>query len=144
MKKIDFKSLPDTSTPLNPKNLNQLQTNVEEAINEVDNKFNYSTEEIVVGTWFGRNRYGKLIQFNTPSNITNNSVTINVSDLNIDNLTGFFGVVIDQSGVSHVILGDTQSVTLSADKRQMVIWFNNSSAKSYTGEVVIKYTKTTD
>ena len=29
MEKIDFKNLPDTSTPINAENLNQLQTNVE-------------------------------------------------------------------------------------------------------------------
>lgn len=36
MKKIDFKSLPDTSTPFTAENFNQLQTNVENAINEVE------------------------------------------------------------------------------------------------------------
>lgn len=36
MEKINFKNLPDTSTPLNAENLNQLQANVENAINEVE------------------------------------------------------------------------------------------------------------
>lgn len=36
MKKIDFKNYPDESTPLSAENLNQLQTNIEEAINEVN------------------------------------------------------------------------------------------------------------
>jgi hypothetical protein len=35
MQKIDFKNLPDTSTPINEENLNQLQTNVENAINGI-------------------------------------------------------------------------------------------------------------
>lgn len=35
MQKINFQDLPSTSTPLNASNLNQLQTNVENAINEV-------------------------------------------------------------------------------------------------------------
>lgn len=35
MEKINFKNLPDTSTPINAENFNQLQTNVENAINEV-------------------------------------------------------------------------------------------------------------
>lgn len=34
MNKIDFKNLPDTSTPLSASNLNTLQDNVESAINE--------------------------------------------------------------------------------------------------------------
>lgn len=33
MTKIDFKNLPDTSTPINATNMNALQTNVENAIN---------------------------------------------------------------------------------------------------------------
>lgn len=36
MEKIDFKNYPDESTPLSAENLNQLQTNTEEAINEVN------------------------------------------------------------------------------------------------------------
>jgi hypothetical protein len=35
MQKIDFKNFPDTSTPLSAQNLNQLQTNVENAIADV-------------------------------------------------------------------------------------------------------------
>ena len=36
MEKIDFKNYPDESTPLSAENLNQLQTNTEKAINEVN------------------------------------------------------------------------------------------------------------
>ena len=36
MEKIDFKNYPDESTPLSAENLNQIQTNTEEAINEVN------------------------------------------------------------------------------------------------------------
>lgn len=35
MQKIEFKDLPDTSTPINSENLNLLQTNVESAINGI-------------------------------------------------------------------------------------------------------------
>ena len=38
MNKIEFKDLPDTSTPLNAETFNLLQDNVENAIDEVDNK----------------------------------------------------------------------------------------------------------
>ena len=34
MKKIEFKNLPDTTTPINATNLNKLQTNVENAVSE--------------------------------------------------------------------------------------------------------------
>lgn len=36
MERIDFKNYPDESTPLSAENLNQIQTNTEEAINEVN------------------------------------------------------------------------------------------------------------
>ena len=35
MEKIEFKNLPDTNTPINAENLNQMQTNTENAINGV-------------------------------------------------------------------------------------------------------------
>jgi hypothetical protein len=35
MQKINFKNLPDTSTPLNASTLNQMQDNIENAIPEV-------------------------------------------------------------------------------------------------------------
>ena len=38
MNKINFKNLPSTETPLNAENLNQLQTNVEDAIEEIKQK----------------------------------------------------------------------------------------------------------
>lgn len=37
MQKINFKNLPDTSTPLNATNLNQMQDNIESAINGIAN-----------------------------------------------------------------------------------------------------------
>ena len=37
MQKINFENLPSTNTPINASNLNQIQTNVENAINNVEN-----------------------------------------------------------------------------------------------------------
>lgn len=37
MQKINFKNLPDTSTPLNAENLNLMQDNIESAIEDVEN-----------------------------------------------------------------------------------------------------------
>lgn len=45
MQKINFENLPSTSTPLNATNLNQLQTNIENAINNI-----LISEGIPVGT----------------------------------------------------------------------------------------------
>lgn len=43
MTKIEFKNLPDTSTPLNAENLNQLQDNVEAAIPVLDDQVSTSS-----------------------------------------------------------------------------------------------------
>lgn len=48
MDKINFQNLPNTTTPVNATNLNQLQTNVENTLNT------YSTNEIRIGTWINR------------------------------------------------------------------------------------------
>ena len=67
MEKIIFEDFPSTKTPLNAENLNKIQTNAENAINEVDDKFNYSTEEKIIGTWEGNPLYRKVISTRTPT-----------------------------------------------------------------------------
>lgn len=51
MNKINFKNLPDQTTPVNANNLNQLQINVENAINEVANRIvttgSYTTTDAI-------------------------------------------------------------------------------------------------
>lgn len=61
MEKINFNDLPNTDTPINSSNLNQLQTNVENEINVLNNKFDYSTTEQIIGTWIdGKTLYRKV------------------------------------------------------------------------------------
>lgn len=59
MEKIIFEDLPSTTTPLNAENLNQLQTNAENAINEVDEKIN----KYIVNHTF-TNDTTKTVEFN--------------------------------------------------------------------------------
>ena len=66
MSLIEFKNLPDTSTPLNAENLNN-------NFNELDNKANYSTNEIVVGKWIDNKKiYRKVYQTTLPNNLAPN------------------------------------------------------------------------
>ena len=46
MEKIEFKAYPDTTTPINPANLNGLQTNVENEINTISTNLNSKTNLI--------------------------------------------------------------------------------------------------
>lgn len=57
MNKINWINGQAGGTPLSAENLNQMQDNIEDAIDDVDEKFNYSTTEKVVGTWIDRKTY---------------------------------------------------------------------------------------
>lgn len=73
MEKIEFKNLPDKTTPINTNNLNLLQDNVEEAINNVEKTINdintYSTEETFTGKYWvdGKKIYKKCFDRKNPS-----------------------------------------------------------------------------
>ena len=53
MQKINFENKPSTKSPINADNLNLLQDNVEDAINEVDNKLNTSTQKHILQASLG-------------------------------------------------------------------------------------------
>ncbi len=64
MIKIDWQNLPNTTTPINRTNLNQMQTNAENAINVVDEKvekkkYQDFTVSITPSTDRGGNGYGE-------------------------------------------------------------------------------------
>lgn len=59
MNKINFQNLPNTTTPVNATNLNQLQTNVENAINEaITTGVESATNEWIDGEQVFRKRIG--------------------------------------------------------------------------------------
>ena len=51
MTKINFQNLPDTTTPVNATNLNQLQTNVENAMNQTWNNTFALTTAVTANSW---------------------------------------------------------------------------------------------
>ena len=65
MQKINFQNLPNTTTPVNATNLNQLQTNVENAINDVIDS--------------GSNTNGNYIKYDDGTLICWNEVTTSVA-----------------------------------------------------------------
>lgn len=99
MKKIIFEDLPSTKTPLNAENLNQIQENVENAINEVNDKFNYSTEEKIIGIYEnGKPIYEKIIEHTIPIG----SSELDLSKLNIEDLIDYNSICKRISGSSNV------------------------------------------
>lgn len=111
MQKINFKNLPDTSTPLSAENLNLLQDNIESAIEDVEdtiptiensldsdsttdapsvhavnekiNEINdYSTNEIKVGTWINNKPlYRKVLVISQLAQNTQDSIQHNIPNV---------------------------------------------------------------
>ena len=64
MQKINFQNLPNTTTPVNATNLNQLQTNIENAINDSINEFVSSgTIETLVSTLISNMTHNGIYNF---------------------------------------------------------------------------------
>lgn len=99
----------------------------------------YSTSETRVGTWIdGKPIYRIVKSFATATSKTNNSATISISTLNVDNMINIYG---STSG-NFMLLGDSQAITWNANN--ITIYFNNSSAYSVSGYITIEYTKNTN
>jgi hypothetical protein len=138
-------------TDLNANTFNQLQDNVENSIdeakntvNKVDNKFNYSTEKQVIGTWIdGKPIYRKVYQFK----ITSLPHRINIE--NVDTPIKMYGVISYNVGW-HNIGGNTDSNYYSLlqydvqDKRLSLFGSDSYIGSNYDTYVVFEYTKTTD
>lgn len=141
MQKINFQDLPSTSTPLNASTLNQMQDNIESAIEDVESVIptiensldsdsttngtsvhatkllnTYSTNELKIGTWIdGKPIYRKVIQFTTAT--TETDLTIDVSSLNIDRLVkldGTNGTNTDTRPINFLIMFGTTPYYVSA------------------------------
>ena len=154
MEKIIFEDLPSTETPLNAENLNQIQINMENAINELNenlenlenkitetnNKFNYSTEEQIIGKWTDNSTlYQQTISGNTPSETNNWVDVVEVgTGLKIKELTG--------------IMRDYMPIPIYASNEYfLALQYKNGYIQIYSSgfvnmpfELTIKYTKITD
>lgn len=150
MKKINFKDLPLTETPINSNNLNLLQDNIEEAIE------NYSLEEQVIGTWLEKPLYRKVVTYNNAEAIgaTNTTTTVNIPH-NISNI----GLVVNHklimdkvnniqymfpayNGDSTVKKGTVISEIHSTAVLMRII--NDTWGAGKTFYIILEYTKTTD
>lgn len=107
---------------------------------------NYSTDEQVVGTWIdGKPIYEKVINSGYLAN--NNSITIDVSHLNINDVIQLKGIAFtdDKKQFRPITLGTSDSNAIRIDftnnNVRILTWSNWSSYNSF---VIIQYTKTTD
>lgn len=143
MEKIIFEDLPSTKTPLNAENLNQLQTNVENAIKEVDNRTIYSTTEQVVGTWTnGKPIYRKVI------NSTVSEIASKINSIGIDTLVDIKGkaksVYNNTWNIPNYFSTEKYNIYCYEDTSGIVLEFGSFFESSSAVSVILEYTKTTE
>ena len=165
MNKIDFKNLPDTSTPLSAENLNQLQTNVETAIDgKISNTSGtsqtigysqeyvnnalldvYSTTETRIGTWIdGKPLYRKVFTISSPQ--SSNTNYEDLSSLNTNKIIRLYGYYETPNGKFDIPFYDSDSnysVMFVSSGRLLRGRFGSASSIT-EAKVVLEYTKTTD
>lgn len=148
MEKIIFEDLPSTKTPLNAENLNKIQENVENAINEVNDKFNYSTEEKIIGIYEnGKPIYEKIIEHTIPIG----SSELDLSKLNIEDLIDYDSICkrmseslnVDKEKPYYINENDYYRCFYRETTKTMQARVKNTYAQNIE-RLTLKYTKTTD
>lgn len=129
------------------------KSNLVEALNETNtnskNMRMYSSEETIIGTWFGKPRYRKTITFKTT---INGSFTVpheiaNVDEINVDYGNSYF---IETPGTSYSlpIIGYAGNLTdncyVYVNKENIYIFATGGWNTSWTKYITLLYTKTTD
>lgn len=142
---IEFKDLPDTSTPINAENLNNNFNKLKDNIYEI-----YSTEEVkTCSTWIdGKPIYRKVIEIDSLPNDTEITYEHNISNFgqltrfychwyDTDDSRWFYGIRYDRSDVFIKIIPGSSDIKIEA---KGVDW----SARTNSFAAIIEYTKTTD
>lgn len=142
MEKIDFKDLPDTTTPFTASIFNEMQDNIETAINTNDI---YSTDEIVIGKWLGKPLYRKVYDVGTLPDSTTKLINSGLSNINIVKI---YGTATEEIGtyipLPYVTLTDIYQISLVYNSSNQISITTGTNRSQFTGFVVLEYTKTTD
>lgn len=130
---IEFKNLPDTSTPLSAENLNN-------NFNELNNRDVYSTEEKVVGTWINGKPIYRIVY---SINVTETSYTKNVSSLNIDTLIKINGISQGDPRTMNYYSSSTDNlrVFITGENKMYISSGETYPTKPFTTIVILEYTK---
>lgn len=138
MQKISFEDYPSTNTPIDADNLNDLQDNVEDAINLTNT---YSTNEKRIGKWVDNKPLYRRV-YNTTSFIADTFQTIQTnSSYDIKMVSGF----LYRTNNRLDLYGNNVSLVLSI--RNTDIEYKTAAAfvtDAISASFIIEYTKTTD
>lgn len=145
------------TTPLNAENLNQIQTNAENAINTVQSNLNttnqsienlttYSTTEKVVGTWIDGKPVYEITKIGTKQEESELEISI---PNNIKKIISIDGTITTPSGITYN-LNRTESENFTRAEvytdSNLFRLRTHGMSSYYSGEVIVtlRYTKTTD
>lgn len=129
------------------------KSNLVEALNETNtnskNMRMYSSEETIIGTWFGKPRYRKTITFKTTisGSFTVPHEIANVDEINVDYSNSYFT---ETTGISYSlpIIGYAGNFTDNCyayvNKENIYIYATGGWNTSWTKYITLLYTKTTD
>lgn len=140
-----------------PSNLNTSnKSNLVNAINEVNDKFNYSTTEKVIGTWKdGKPLYQKVVDFDAtiqanktiaiPHNIANaKTITIDYSNSFIEAHSGEENYLSYNLPLIGYAGNTTDKIYAYVDKTNINVYATGSWGNLWTKHITLNYTKTTD
>ena len=117
------------------------------AINEVNNKFNYSTEEQVIGTWInGKPLYRKVLNVGTVAE-QKSYITHNIA--NLGKLVNLYGTCNRNDNVQQIIPGNYTNWEIylyDVSSTEVTIFFSDNQWNRNPNDIVVimEYTKTTD
>lgn len=133
----------------NADELDENTTNIEELatnITDLENKFNFSLQEQVIGTWIDdKPIYRKVFEINMTASST--SVAVNVQNLNIKNIIHIEGISQTDPMASNYYWADIDKFRAyynPVNYRLMVQCGSDFPARPFTAYVILEYTKTTD
>lgn len=142
MEKITFVN--NSEPYLSAENLNQLQTNIENAINET-----YSTTEVKTNkTWVnGKSIYRKVIPITMQSSAEQKNYDIGISDLN--SICNLYGIIYNSTNntrpLPFIDANDiTNNIRMDIQNGTTLRITTGAGWSGYTGYVVIEYTKTSE
>lgn len=133
------------TTPLSASNLNAMQDGIYEDMEEADNEIakigDYSTSEIVVGTWEGKPLYRKIITGNLGSSSVSHGISNAVFKIPRGHYTSgsnIFPIPNVRPNYSDYNIGCYVTPT------EIVFDKGNGLGQGNTFEIVLEYIKTTD
>ena len=174
--KKNWKDYPDTSTPVNAANLNHMDNQIaklsegansheesigtiedrldgiDSSLNEIENKFVFSSNETLVGTFLGKNLYRKVITYTVTESNKTKVITFAHNIKNVDLIMIGQSVVKDKNGnfkSVNFINNDIQPSNIchcSADTTNIKLFCGNTLfvTGDVTAYITLEYTKTSD